>query len=81
MKTKNQPTTWKLYKWNGHYIMGDLISKHTTEAAAIKRAKKEIDFVKTEKTETKTEIKIWLDGDFGNPMGVIFAKKKDKKGV
>ena len=33
---------WKLYKYNGRYIQGDLISKHTSEAAAIKKAKKRI---------------------------------------
>ena len=30
---------WKLYKYNGHYIQGDLISKHATESAAMKKAK------------------------------------------
>jgi len=58
--------------------MGDLVSTHTTEAAALKRAKKEINFLKTEKVETKTEIKIWLDGELGNPQGVILGKKKNK---
>ena len=32
---------WKLYKYNGRYIMGDLISSHKTESAAMKKAKKE----------------------------------------
>ena len=28
---------WKLYKWNGHYIQGDLVSKHASEDAALKK--------------------------------------------
>jgi len=28
---------WKLYKYNGRYIMGDLISSHKTESAAMKK--------------------------------------------
>ena len=34
---------YKLWKWDGHYIQGELISSHTTEAAALKKAKKEKD--------------------------------------
>ena len=67
---------WKVYKWNGHYIMGDLVSKHTSESAAMKSAKKNIDFVKTEKEENKKEIYIWLDGTNSVPLGVIFKKKR-----
>ena len=33
--------SWKVWKWDGHYIQGELISSHTTEAAALKKAKKE----------------------------------------
>ena len=35
---------WRVYKWDGHYIMGKLVSKHSTEAAALKAAKKSIKF-------------------------------------
>ena len=35
---------WKVYKWDGHYIMGELVSKHSTESAALKAAKKSIKF-------------------------------------
>ena len=69
---------WKVYKWNGHIIQGDLISKHSSEAAAIKAAKKAIDFKKKVRKKSKEEIVIWLDGDDGNPMGIIV--KKQKKG-
>ena len=67
---------WKVYKWNGHYIMGDLISKHSTESAALKAAKKNIKFIKTDREESKTEVNIWLDGENSNPLGVIVKKKR-----
>jgi hypothetical protein len=67
---------WKVYKWNGHYIMGDLISKHSTESAALKAAKKNIKFIKSEREETKTEVNIWLDGENSSPLGVIVKKKR-----
>lgn len=67
---------WKLYKWNGHYIMGELISKHSSEAAALKAAKKKIKFIKTEKEKKGKEIIIWLDGDNSEPLGVIVKKTR-----
>ena len=72
--------SWKVWKWDGHYIQGELISSHTTEAAALKRAKKEIKYLKAVKSEIdrKDEIVIWLDGEGGKPLGVI-TKKINKK--
>ena len=72
--------SWKVWKWDGHYIQGELISSHTTEAAALKRAKKEIKYLKAVKSEIggKEEIVIWLDGENGKPLGVI-TKKVNKK--
>ena len=67
---------WKVYKWNGHYIMGELISKHSSEAAALKAAKKKIKFIKTEKEKKGKEIIIWLDGDNSEPLGVIVKKTR-----
>ena len=77
---------WKVYKWDGHYIRGELISSHTTEAAALKKAKKTIKYLKaTKRTSTgpsdvggKKEIIIWLNGDGGIPLGMI-TKKINKK--
>ena len=69
---------WKVYKYNGRLIQGDLISKHSSESAAIKAAKKKIDFKKQVKEKSKEEIVIWLDGDDGTPMGIIV--KKVRKG-
>ena len=72
--------SWKVWKWDGHYIQGELISSHTTEAAALKKAKKEIKYLKAVKSEIggKEEIVIWLDGEDGKPLGVI-TKKINKK--
>ena len=72
--------SWKVWKWNGRYIQGELISSHTTEAAALKKAKKEIKYLKAVKSEIggKDEIVIWLDGEDGKPLGVI-TKKINKK--
>lgn len=69
---------WELWKYNGRYIQGDLISKHTSEAAALKRAKKELGYVKSSKHENlkPSEIVIWLDAEDGTPLGVIVKKKK-----
>ena len=47
---------WKVYKYNGHLIQGDLVSKHSSEAAALKAAKKEIGF-------KELYFKYYIDGD------------------
>ena len=67
---------WKLYKNNGHYIEGVLVSQHKTEDAAMKRAKKEIDFKFSEREKKKNEILIWLDDERHMPKGVIVHKLK-----
>tara|TARA_B100001094_G_scaffold306074_1_gene336484 strand:- start:1305 stop:1514 length:210 start_codon:yes stop_codon:yes gene_type:complete len=67
---------WKLYKWNGHYIMGDLVSKHSTEDAALKKAAKELSFTFTEKVKKNKETLIWLDGKNHEPVGVIVKKSR-----
>ena len=76
--------SWKVWKWDGHYIQGELISSHTTEAAALKKAKKEIKYLKAVKSEIdrKDEIVIWLDGEDSKPLGVIIKKiNKKTKGT
>tara|TARA_B100000085_G_C18529245_1_gene507288 strand:+ start:1237 stop:1446 length:210 start_codon:yes stop_codon:yes gene_type:complete len=65
---------WKLYKYDGHYIQGSLVSKHTSESAAIKKAKKELNFIYSEKVKDKKEITIWLDDKNFVPLGVIIKK-------
>ena len=71
--------SWKVWKWNGHYIQGELLSSHTSESAALKKAKKEIKYLNAVKEEKKDEIVIWLDGENGQPLGVITKKKTKTK--
>ena len=76
---------WKVYKWDGQYIMGELISKHSTEAAALKAAKKKINYARIDRSispsiKARNEIVIWLDGENGVPLGVIVKKVRKKKG-
>ena len=65
---------WKLYKWNGHSIMGDLLSKHSSEDAALKKAAKELTFTFAEKVKNNKETLIWLDDKNHDPIGVIVKK-------
>ena len=67
---------WKIYKWNGHYIQGEFISKHSSEDAALKKAAKEIGFTIAEKSKLGKETLIWLDDENYTPMGVIVKKKR-----
>ena len=67
---------WKIYKWNGHYIQGDFISKHRSEDAAIKKAAKEIGFTFADKVQRGKETLIWLDDNKHMPMGVIIKKTR-----
>ena len=70
---------WKVYKWDGHYIQGELVSKHSSESAARKAAKKSVGHSKEVKEEDKKEVTIWLDSEDGQPMGVIVKIKRAKK--
>ncbi len=65
---------YKVYKYNGHYIQGDLISKHTTESAAMKSDKKNIFFKKAVQSKILKTNVIWLDGEDNTPGGVITMK-------
>ncbi len=67
---------WKVYKWNGHYIQGDFVSKHSSEDAALKKAKKEINFTFVEKVKKNKETLIWLDDKSHSPVGVIIKKSR-----
>ena len=62
---------FKLYKYNGHYIQGELVSKHSTESAALKAAKKKLNYhVAIPSKIIKPQV-IWLDDENHNPIGVI----------
>ena len=65
---------FKVYKYDGHYIQGQLISKHTTESAAMKSAKKNIFFKKAVKSKILNPKVIWLDGENNTPVGEITTK-------
>jgi len=59
--------------------MGELLGSHKTEAAAMKKAKKEIDFKHSQREKKKNEILIWLDGENHEPLGVITHELKGTK--
>ena len=67
---------WKVYKWNGHYIQGDLVSKHSSEDAALKKAAKEIQFTFVDKVKRGKETLIWLDDDKHTPVGITIKKSR-----
>jgi len=76
---------WKVYKWDGHYIQGEFLSKHSTEKAALTKAKKKINYSKAVKSKLiadkqRGEVVIWLDREDGTPMGLIVNKTRKKKG-
>ena len=70
---------WKVYKYDGHYIQGQLVSKHTTESAALKKAKTVINFKYSQKVKKDNQILIWLDGQDYIPLGVITKKQMRSK--
>ena len=72
---------WKVWRENNNYIQGDLVSQHSTESAAIKKAKKAIGHKKIVKENKKDEIIIWLDDEDGSPMGVITKTNKGTKRI
>lgn len=67
---------WKVYKYDGSYIMGTLINKHSTESAAMRAATKNIHFSSTEKKKNNGVITIWLDDENYSPVGCIIKKCK-----
>ena len=76
---------WKVYKWDGRYIQGKFISEHSTEAAALGKAKKKINYSRATKSKLPTfkargETVIWLDKEDGTPIGMIIKKTRKKKG-
>ena len=55
-----------------------MISKHTTEKAALKRAEKEINFSYKSKIKRNGETIIWLENRRHIPVGIIVKKEKKK---
>ena len=69
---------WKVYKYDGHYIQGELVSKHRSQSAALKKAKEVIGHITEVEEVRKDEHLIWLDGEGGTPMGVIVQRAKSR---
>ena len=69
---------WKVYKAN-HYIQGELISQHRTEALARKQAIEEIEHSYTVKEETSKEVLIWLENEDRMPIGIVTKQKGTKR--
>ena len=67
---------WKVYKEHNGYIQGELVSKHSSESAALKAATKSIKFSFSEKQKKDKEITIWLDDLNHSLIGVIIKKKR-----
>ena len=67
---------WRVYKYDGNYIQGELISKHSSEDAALKAAKKKINYTFCEKQKINKEIRIWLDDTDHSPVGIIVKKSR-----
>jgi len=67
---------WKVYKYDGNYIQGELVSKHSTENAALKAAKKSIGYTFCEKKKANKEVRIWLDSINYTPLGIIVKKSR-----
>ena len=68
---------YKVFKYDGHYIQGELISKHTTESAAIKAAKKKLNYHIATKSKIIKPNVIWLDDKNHSPIGLITLKWKN----
>ena len=69
---------WKLFKEDNGYVQGRLISQHTTEKAALKKAEKEINFSYKSKVKRNGETLIWLENRNHIPVGIIVRKEKKK---
>ena len=70
---------WKVWKEHNNYIQGKLVSKHSSESAALKKAADLIEFKHTVKEENTNEIVIWLEDEDRRPIGIITKKKGAKR--
>ncbi len=70
---------WKVWRENNSYIQGELISKHSSKAAALKKAANEIEYKYTVKEEDTEEIVIWLEDEDRSPIGIITKQKGTKR--
>ena len=70
---------WKLWREHNGYIQGELISKHASDKAALKKAKAVIEYVHTVREEDTEEITIWLENEDKMPIGIVTKQKGTKR--
>lgn len=70
---------WKLWQEYNGYIQGELISKHASEKAALKKAKTVIEYKYETKEEDTEEIVIWLENEDRMPIGIVTKQKGTKR--
>ena len=70
---------WKVWKEHNNYIQGELVSKHSSEAAALKKAAAEIEYKFKVKEEDENEYVIWLEDEDRSPIGIITKQKGTKR--
>jgi len=70
---------WKLWRENNGYIQGELLSKHSSEKAALKKAKAVIEYKHKVKEEDIEEIVIWLEDEYRSAIGIITHNKGTKR--
>jgi len=63
---------WEFWEENDKYIQGNLVSEHSSKAAAISRAKKKLGKeIKLTEDNRKNEKIIWIDSPTNIPLGII----------
>jgi hypothetical protein len=65
--------TWSVWRWNGHYIMGELLKEYKTKKSAIKYAEKNI---KYSKMVPNNKDEIFLEDEDGMPIGILIKRKE-----
>jgi len=70
---------WKLWREHNKYIQGELVSKHSSKAVALKKAAAEIEYKFKVKEEDENEYVIWLEDEDRIPIGIITKKKGAKR--
>jgi hypothetical protein len=70
---------WQVWEWDGRYIQGNLVSKHTSRSAAVSKAKKHFgkNIKLLDSVKNKVNV-IYIDELNSNPIGIILEKKKNK---
>ena len=70
---------WKLWREHNGYIQGELLSKHASDKAALKKAKTVIEYEYTVRDEDEDGDIIWLENENKMPIGIITHKKGAKR--